>query len=145
MARHSIILCAALLSVSLPTHGQSAYTYNDTGACTSRTKTASPSKARAVQPTSNAKITVIDFPTFGNTLTIKADSIGSGMAPTCVLSDVDGVAVATLKLIAISLNEGPAKGKAFLNKLLKDNPDNDFYKNLKDNWKDFLKYLNDNT
>lgn len=50
-----------------------------------------------------------------------------------------------LKLIAISLNEGSAKGKAFLNKLLKDDPNNDFYKKLKDNWKDFLDYLNDET
>ena len=53
--------------------------------------------------------------------------------------------MAYLKLIAISLNEGPAKGKEFLDKQLKKDPDNDFYKYLKDNWKDFLKYLNDKT
>ena len=53
--------------------------------------------------------------------------------------------IAYLKLIAISLNEGPAKGKVFLDKQLKKDPDNDFYKYLKDNWKDFLKYLNDKT
>ena len=100
MTRHSIILSVALLlSASLPAYGQYAYTYNGTGACTSRTKTASPSKARAVQPTSSAKITVIDFPTFGNTLTIKADSIGSGLTPPCFLSDVDGVSFATSPVV----------------------------------------------
>ena len=30
--------------MSLRTHGQSAYTYNDMGACTSRTKPSSPAK-----------------------------------------------------------------------------------------------------
>ena len=53
--------------------------------------------------------------------------------------------MAYLKLIAISLNEGPAKGKEFLDKQLKKDPDNDLYKYLKDNWKDFLKCLNDKT
>ena len=53
--------------------------------------------------------------------------------------------MAYLKLIAISLNEGPAKGKEFLDKQLKKDPGNDLYKYLKDNWKDFLKYLNDKT
>lgn len=97
MPRHTFIISAALLllSVSLQTHGQAVYTYNETGDCTSRTKPSSPAKARAANPVSAAKITVIDFPTFDNTLTIKADSIPSSLAPTCVLSDVDGVAVAS--------------------------------------------------
>lgn len=97
MQKHSIIISAVLmlLSVNLRIHGQSAYAYNDTGDCTSRTKPSSPAKARGANPVSAARITVIDFPTFESTLTIKADSIPASQAPTCVLSDVDGVAVAS--------------------------------------------------
>lgn len=97
MSRLSTIISAALLllPVSLHTHGQAVYSYNDTGACTSRTKPSTPMMARETKEASSARITVVDFPCFENSLTIKADSIPTATAPTCVLSDVDGVAVAT--------------------------------------------------
>lgn len=97
MSRLSTIISAALLllPVSLHTHGQAVYSYNDTGACTSRTKPSTPMMAREAKDAPSARITVVDFPCFENTLTIKADSIPTATAPTCVLSDVDGMAVTT--------------------------------------------------
>lgn len=49
------------------------------------------------------KITVIDFPEFHATLSIKADSIANGERLNCMLSDVDGI-TATAAEIKNGLN-----------------------------------------
>ena len=46
-----------------------------------------------------------------------------------------------LRIIAVSLADGPSKGKVLLHKLLRANPRNDLLHELQKNWKAFVESL----
>lgn len=48
-----------------------------------------------------------------------------------------------LRIIAVSLADGPSKGKVLLHKLLRANPHNDLLHELQKNWKAFVESLQD--
>lgn len=73
--------------------GQVIYTYSDTGGCTSRIQTQNVPNYQNVPNKSSAKITILDFPEFDNTLSVKVDSLAEGQSLNCVLSDINGVSV----------------------------------------------------
>lgn len=78
MTHWSILTFVMTFAFCHNVQGQVNYTYNDTGCCTSRTKAQKVTKVQTALYRNGAKITVIDFPEFHATLSIKADSIANG-------------------------------------------------------------------
>lgn len=103
MTHWSILTFVMTFAFCHNVQGQVNYTYNDTGCCTSRTKAQKVAKVQTALYRNGAKITVIDFPEFHATLSIKADSIANGERLNCMLSDVDGI-TATAAEIKNGLN-----------------------------------------
>ena len=103
MTHWSILTFVMTFAFCNNVQGQVNYTYNDTGCCTSRTKAQKVAKVQTALYRNGAKITVIDFPEFHATLSIKADSIANGERLNCMLSDVDGI-TATAAEIKNGLN-----------------------------------------
>ena len=103
MTHWSILTFVMTFAFCHNVQGQVNYTYNDTGCCTSRTKAQNVAKGQTALYRNGAKITVIDFPEFHATLSIKADSIANGERLNSMLSDVDGI-TATAAEIKNGLN-----------------------------------------
>lgn len=84
------LLTAVLLAASAGMQAQVAYTYNDAGACTSRTRQQTAARA-AARHSAAPVIRIVDFPFFSSSVTIVADSIAEGQTLGCTLSDAEGM------------------------------------------------------
>lgn len=87
---HSHSLVPILLLSCLGAQAQVAYTYDDAGACTSRTRQQTAARA-AARHSAAPVIRIVDFPFFSSSVTIVADSIAEGQTLCCTLSDTEGM------------------------------------------------------